>query len=622
MVEDDITMGMQDHRERLMREGEKLDQEIAPVNQEMIHIDSKGPWDDAKNLYVERNQPTNEFEHAEKAKGAFLEDVALTNKKVSEDIYPKFDPSVPSKSSFEPETGLKTLQVDQEDQLNVLQMKARSQLDKDSSSVSSKERTDIQTGSVGDSSSSHRQKKKPGEVFSLKEVSPSHLTETSAVETSDMAITEWEQDYLWYIWNTFSIISMFRFFMKYLNKYCKTEHGHKCEASASPVNYITSEVALPDSDTLQRFYSKCIQVSPYKWRVDEFLEGFVNDLLGTMMTICDGNGSMVIEGFQMLSVCNIIVPFSPPEPYSFHCLVWNNQPSDLLPDMKVCGQIKLVESVKIQNGCNCQTSSVDDMVCLLHCDTEKSIVTVNDLLCMKNTPFLSKSQVTKWFQSTVKQAWTLLSHKYEFELKTCIVDGPGALVVSFRSGKKISFSMNPVVKFSTGAHFFCSPNNLDICWSLSTTIYENQVFDNFAKRLPGNSCHIQILEIAYFLHRRQTALSGSSALTDFHFKTALMHLLLTKEPSQWQPKYLACRLQDLLVFMEKSLNRKLISHFLIGNPTTLKEIDLPASLSQAKPVNLFHPLVVDDCIYTNAVMHFVEMLRNADMLIQDYVNDG
>ncbi|XP_076001938.1 inositol 1,4,5-trisphosphate receptor-interacting protein [Genypterus blacodes] len=615
MVEDDITMTMQDHRERLMREGEELDQEIAPVNQEMTHITSNGPWGDAKSLSVEQNQPTvsNEVKHAEKA-----EDVALTNKNVLEDVYPKLDPNITSKSSFEPDTNLESSQIDHEYQLNVLQMKAQSQLDKDSVSISRGERKDTQTGSVGDSSSSQRQKEKPGEVLSLQEVSLSRLT-----ETSDTAITDWEQDYLWYIFNTFSIISMIRFFMKFSKKYSKTEHGHdKYDASASPENYITSEVPIPDSDTLQRFYSKCIQASPNKWREDEFLEGLVSDLFSSMRTICDRNDSMVIEGFQMVTVCNIIVPFSPPEPYKFCCLIQNNQASDLLPDMNMCGQIKLVEKVKIQNTCNCQTSGVN-IVCLLHCDTKtmqpKETDAFDGLLCMKNTPFLSKSQVTKWFQSTIKQAWTLISHKYGFELNIC---RSGAIAARFRSGKIIRFSMNPVVKFSTGAHFFCTPNILDICWSLSTTIYEDQVIEQVSKHLPGNSCHIQALDIAHFLHRTQKALSGRSALKDSHFKTALIHLLLTKEPPQWQPKYLACRLQDLLVFLERSLHQKLILHFLIGNPFKLNEIDLPASFCQAKPVNLFHPLVVDKFTYTNAVRHFQEMLRNTDLLIRDYVSDN
>uniref|UniRef100_A0A3Q1JIC9 Inositol 1,4,5-trisphosphate receptor-interacting protein n=1 Tax=Anabas testudineus TaxID=64144 RepID=A0A3Q1JIC9_ANATE len=368
--------------------------------------------------------------------------------------------------------------------------------------------------------------------------------------------------------------------------------------------------------------------SKTKWREDEFLEGFVSDLLETMRTICNTSGGMVIEDFNMVDAFDINVPFTTTEPYSFQCLLWNNQVSDLLPDMQVCGQVKVVETKKIQNCCPCQSSDADDdMVCLLHCENDKAQTKITNVchdLCLKNTPLLSKSRVTRWFQSTIKQAWALISHKYEFELIIRYIDAPGALAIRFRSGKMIRFKVNPVVKFNTGAHFYitpCSPRDLDTFWTLSLASYEDNLLQCLSEHLPDNACHIQTLEIARFLHRRNTPLLGSSVIKDFHFKTALMHLLLTKDPSQWKPKYMSHRLQDLMDFMERSLERKLLHHVLIGNPLTQKFIQLPAAFTQAKPVNLFHPLVVHNCIYRNAVLLFQEMLRNAHMLIQDYVED-
>nr|XP_046261043.1 inositol 1,4,5-trisphosphate receptor-interacting protein [Scatophagus argus] len=467
-------------------------------------------------------------------------------------------------------------------------------------------------------------KTEPETVFDSKEQGSHLQIKTSEKETSEKAIVDWERDYLWYIWNTFSIISMIRLFKKFLGG---TTHVKHEETRPFPVTYKANELPLPDSDTLRRFHSKCVKASSEKkWKDDEFLEGFAGDLLDAMKTVCDRNGGMVMEDFEMVDICDIIVPFSPSDPYSFQCLLWNNQASDLLPDMQVCGQIKLVEN-KVQNGCSCQSPNADDMVCLLHCETEKAQVKITDacdgLLCMKNSPYLSKSQVTRWFQSTIKQAWALISHKYEFALNIPYIDAPGALVVRFRSGRKITFTMNPVVKFNTDAYFFitsCSSNNLDTFWTLSLTKYEDHFLEHMSKHLPENTCHNQTLEIAQFLLKRQSAFSGSSALKDFHFKTAIMHLLLTKDSSQWKPSYVACRLRDLLDFMEKSLEKKLLHHVLIGNPLTQKVIELPAEFTQAKTVNLFHPLVVHNCIYRDAIMHFQEMLKNAHMLIHDYVD--
>ncbi|XP_032398923.1 inositol 1,4,5-trisphosphate receptor-interacting protein [Etheostoma spectabile] len=606
---DDITtVGMEKHEERLLR-GEELGDEIAPVSEEMMHTDSRGPYrDDSRNIQSEK--------HTEEDLMSVLEDITVI-KHDSEDATDRnspeadLDPNQPQNSKSESDPALKTSQIDHEQNGNL-------QLDK-----KRKQGEEVQTdGFFTDQSRPQGQQEKPEEkgVFNSKEQeSPlSHLHTVTSLNSE--AIADWEGDYLWYIWNTVSIISLIRFFRKYLGKFSQIKQG---EALAFPVTCTTAEMPLPDSETLQRFHSKCIQVSSEnKW--NEFLEGFAKDLLDAMRTVCDGNNGMVIEDYQIVDVCNIIVPFTPPDTYSFQCLLWNNPVSDLHPDMQACGQIQLIKN-KIQNGCPCQSSNSDDMVCLLHCETEDVKMKMTEgcasLLCMKNSHFLSKAQVTRWFQNTIKQAWGQISHKYEFELNIRYIGAPGALIVRFRSGKKISFSMNPVVKVNTNAHFFINDNspNFDTSWTLSLIGFEDRFLEHISKLIPANSCHRQTLEIAHFLHRRQTALSGSSALEDLHFKVALMHLLLTKDPAQWKPSNLACRLRDLFAFMEKSLKKKQLHHVLIGNPLSQRVIQLPAEFTNADTVNLFHPLVVHNCLYRNAVLHFKEILSNAHMLIQDYV---
>ncbi|KAI3352280.1 hypothetical protein L3Q82_005258 [Scortum barcoo] len=586
------------HEEKMLRGGEKLDHEMTFVIEEMTHTDDRGHQGDIKNIPEEQNQSDQHV--AEEDKLSVLEDVTATKQGSEEDGDQKL---------LEGGYSMENPQLDHEQREHLhLDMK-------------SKQRGDLQSdGSFIDPSGPQGQQEKTEEeeVLGSKEKEPP-LSEN---ETSETVVADWDSDYLWYMWNTFSIISMIHFFRKYFGENSQMKQE---ETEAIPVTCTAAEVLLPDSNTLQRFHSKCIHVSSdKKW--SGFLEGFANDLLDAMRTVCDKNSGVLIEDFQMVDVCDIVVPFTPPEPYGFQCLLWHKQASDLLPATQVGGQIKLVENKKIQNGCHCQSPDADDVLCLLHCETEKVQRKTTDvckgLLCMKNSPFLSKSQVTKWFQSTIKQAWALISHKYEFELNIRYIDAPGALVIRFRSGKKICFRMNPVVKFNTDAHFFitpCSPNNLDTFWTLSLTNYEDTFLKRICKHLPESSCHRQTLEIAYFLHKRQTAISGSSALMDFHFKTALMHLLLTTDPSQWKPNCVAGRLRDLLVLMEKSLKKKLLQHVLIGNPSAQKIIVLPAELTQAKTVNLFHPLVVHNCIYRNAALHFQEMLKHAHMLIHDYV---
>lgn len=86
---------------------------------------------------------------------------------------------------------------------------------------------------------------------------------------------------------------------------------------------LSAEVPLPDCDTLNRFYDKCVKVSPNEsWRVTEFVEGFANDLLEAMRSMSDVEVGMVIEDFvvegRISSLVCDIVPIAPLEPYSFN----------------------------------------------------------------------------------------------------------------------------------------------------------------------------------------------------------------------------------------------------------------------------------------------------------------
>ncbi|XP_062244803.1 inositol 1,4,5-trisphosphate receptor-interacting protein [Platichthys flesus] len=606
--DDNVTLGLQRHEETLLRGEEKLGEEMAPVREIVKPTDDKGPPNKMKIVVKEpyQSDPHVSDEHTSGEKDVTVSKPDSEEDYAGEHFASQSDTSQPLKFRSESQISLTTSDTEHEQQGNLLL------------EVRSKREEDILTGGffsdpVGPQAPQHKPDESPPEVH----------TQVSENETSEKTMPDWQEDYLWYIWNTFSIISIIRFVRKYLRK----NSMRPDESNTLSGTCITGEVPLPDSNTLQNFHSKYVKASSNnKWREGEFLEGFANDMVEAMRVVCKGDGGMVIEDCQLLDSCDLIVPFTPPEPYDFQCLLSNHQGSDLLPDMQVCGQIKLVEDNKFQNDCPCHSSGADDMVCLLHCENEKVQTKTTDVcehpLCLKNTPFLSKSLVTRWFQSTIKQAWAQISHKYDFELSICYIDAPGALVVRFRSGKKLCFSMNPVVKFNSDAHFYItpfSPSNLDTHWTLSLTIYEDRLLQCLSKHLPENPCHMQTLEIAWFLHQRQTAMSAGCLLKFSHFKTVLFHMLLTKDPSQWKPSLVACRLRDLFDFMERSLEKKLLHNVFIGNPATQKIMLLPAEFTQAKPVNLFYPLVVQNCIYRNTVMHFQEMLRNTQMLINDHV---
>ncbi|KAM9856934.1 inositol 1,4,5-trisphosphate receptor-interacting protein [Aulostomus maculatus] len=590
----------QGHEEEMLRGGENPEQDITSLNQEKMH--EKGEFQDGTGKSVVKKKIMSDQYITLKGLDDnidWLEDDErlLFNSDSSQLELPKHDV----------QSGMKTSHIGDEGQTDT---RESFQLDMTG------EQRESNTWTNGLSKLPGQQENPEETEGFISSQLPGH---TKMTEDEEVALADWERDYLWYIWNILSFISMIRFFRKY-----QRNHSGAKQEAAFPVTCSAAKVPLPDSDILKHFYSQCLQVSSKKWKEEEFLEGFLSDLLESMKAICDSRDGMWIDDFQMVGVSDIIVPFTPSEPYSFQCHLWSDQATDLLPDMQVCAQIKLVEKL-LPKGCHCQSPDADDdMVCLLHCESEGTKVTdvCDGPLCVKNSPFLSRSQVSRWFQSTLRDAWTHISHKYEFELIIRYMAGPGALAVRFRSGRKISFNMKPVVKFNTESHLYISTSSvdsLDHLWTLSLTIYEDRFFDHISQQLPENSCHLQVLKIAHFLHKRQTVLSGSSALKESHFTTALMHLLLTKAPPQWKPEFISCRLQDLLAFMGKSLEERLLYHVLIGNPLA-QNVQLPAELTHTKPVNLFHHLVVHKCFYISALSHFHDMLRNANILILEYAD--
>lgn len=427
----------------------------------------------------------------------------------------------------------------------------------------------------------------------------------------------WHLDYTWYIWKTLSIISTIRLMQKCLRRVI-SKSDQDSQRRPLPLTLTAAEAPLPNSETLQLLHSTCIQpqVKRKIWE-GAFLEGFANDLVKAMRQLNEARGIALIDGFRMASACEIVIPFRPSDFHSFQCELQSSPAAN----SHICAQIKVMEAPQVLFRCPCESS--DDTVCLLHCKAAESRPTANvwDDLCTKNSAFLSKYKVTRLFQRSIKEAWESISHKYEFELSICHLDAPGAHMVQFRSGRKLSFTVTPVVQYNAECHFFVGPfvqSQQDRIWSLSLTSYEDQFLKEISKGLPEQSCHNQTLQIGLFLHRKQCMLSGAGALKDSHFKAALMHLLLAKDPSEWRSHFVAQRLRDLLEFIEMCLKKQTLQHALVANPAAQKVVRLPPELAQVSSVNLFHPLVVHECIYRKAHHHFQELLKNASMLINDY----
>ncbi|XP_066477921.1 inositol 1,4,5-trisphosphate receptor-interacting protein isoform X1 [Tiliqua scincoides] len=401
-------------------------------------------------------------------------------------------------------------------------------------------------------------------------------------------------------------------------------------------------VVLPNKDTLANFYERCLQtVTSDIPRNRELVEGFADDLLEALRSVCNRDADMEVEesiGIGSMYenwrahkplACDFIVPFTPPEPYCFQLETWCSGES-VPPDKQGYGMIKICRADENSTGCICDKTKLgEDLLCLLHSKMSQPQPShhMEDLLCYKGTRYLDADQVMTWFQFALTKAWNKISHKYEFNLTFNILDYPGALKIKFRSGKTITFNLTPVVQYLDSdvyfiSHFPCSSLAEDptssIHWFLTFAVYEKRYIQFVSKALPSNSCHLSCLQVLSFLHEKQCSLTGPSSLTNYHLKTVMLHLLQVHPGLDWAPGNLGARLQDMLKFLEKSLQEKKLYHFFIGNRYLPEELGVPLGFQMAEPLNLFRPFVLQRSAYRATMDMFHEMLKNTSALINEY----
>ncbi|XP_054654466.1 inositol 1,4,5-trisphosphate receptor-interacting protein [Dunckerocampus dactyliophorus] len=443
-----------------------------------------------------------------------------------------------------------------------------------------------------------------------------------------------EDGYSWYIWSVVSFVVFFTIEM------CRADTG---DSDASGVDdelpesgSVDASTMVLDKNILSNFCDQCTYATAHdNGRVREFVEGFTDDLLESLRSVSDREADMEVEDFVGIGsmfecwqvckppACDLIVPFSPPDPLAFQVSLWCEPSSHTPPDKQGCGTIQVSLFGEQEGGCLCGSANMgDDMLCLLHGKHERSL---DELLCSRRMPLLAKDQVMKWFQVSLTKAWGRISHKYDFEVTFRSLDAAGALKVRFPSGKSVMVNIIPAVQLVDTDAYLVShfPSDCgspqDPFWPLSLAVYERNLLKHLTKHLPQHPCHLQCLQVVAFLHRKQTALTGGNALTDYHWKTVLLHLLLLKQTSIWTADRTECRLRDVLDFMHRSLREKNLRHVLIGNSRVPQELQLPQMIRKAEPINLFRSLVLRRDHYAATVHHLQEMMRNAAMLLQEYM---
>ncbi|XP_026570929.1 inositol 1,4,5-trisphosphate receptor-interacting protein-like 1 [Pseudonaja textilis] len=371
---------------------------------------------------------------------------------------------------------------------------------------------------------------------------------------------------------------------------------------------------------LEAFYEQHIETGDISSLCD-FVEMLVNDLLeesrGQNMLLlenCIGVGS-AFEGWstEVSKTFRVLVPILPPKGHSFHVEISD---SEVSPGTH--------GHVLVEAECLCKRERLlGDVMCSLHhpereLSKEEQSKSLMHVLCTSS--HLDGEKTIQWFHDLVSKAWDALGQKYNSTLTIQNSNKSCRLKLELQSRKEIFIDILLGVQQGDSLIFLTTgddpvENLSGIVWRRSFAVQELLFFKWVSQRAPKHSCHLKCLQILIFF-RESSGIPDKKnpVLTNYHYKTCLMHLSLQGPLSSWEPEQIAQRLQDLLLYMNTALEEKYLEHFLIGNIALPIQIPLPKSLRSAAPVNLFEHLVLSPILHQEAMNEFVPVVEQVRTL--------
>lgn len=437
------------------------------------------------------------------------------------------------------------------------------------------------------------------------------------------------------MWNTglfclFLIFELLRQNMQHEPAFDSSSEEEEEEIRVVPVTSYTWLSDFPSQEALESFYKHYIQSAIRDLSgTCEFVESFVDDLIEACRVLsrreahpqledCLGIGA-AFEKWGTLHETqkfDVLVPIVPPQGTMF------------VLEMRDPALGRRCGSVKVDSECICKHEQVlGDVLCLVHHHRDHSAISskctssIKAALCTGS--HLDVCKTVQWFRNMVSNAWALVAHKYDFKLTlppsttttTC------KLRLDYRSGRILLISLVLGVQREDTLVYLVSqaPGQeqlTSVDWPESFAACEHLFLKLVGRFAPENTCHLKCLQIVLSLQDHQTLPPGASrpVLTSYHFKTALMHLLLRLPLTDWQHSMLSQRLQDLLWFLGRGLQQRSLHHFLIGNTFLPLTIPIPKTFRNAEPVNLFQHLVLNPVAHTQAVEEFHNLLAQVKTL--------
>ncbi|XP_062995528.1 inositol 1,4,5-trisphosphate receptor-interacting protein-like 1 [Elgaria multicarinata webbii] len=385
----------------------------------------------------------------------------------------------------------------------------------------------------------------------------------------------------------------------------------------------------PKQKLLAAFYDHYLEVETSDLSsMCDFVESFVNDLLEVcrsalpyqntfpLLENCIGVDS-AFEGWhtKVSKPFSVLVPILPPKGHSFHIETSDSE-----------GAPSKHGHILVEMECMCKRERLlGDVVCFLHhpeqeVSKDKQGAFLMHVLCTSS--HLDVEKTIQWFQSLVDKAWDSIYQKYNLDLLPQPSNTTCRLKLAFRSGRSISIDIILGVQQGDSLVFLATRDAerdrlTGTVWQRTFVIQELLFFKWVSQRAPEESCHLKCLQILIYF-RESRPLDKNAVLTNYHYKTCLMHLLLLQPLSDWEPENVGSRLQDILLFMHTALREKYLEHFLIGNISLPIQIPIPKALRSAAPLNLFEHLTQDSRLHPEAMKEFVEVVEQVRALLSEH----
>ncbi|KAM9584991.1 inositol 1,4,5-trisphosphate receptor-interacting protein-like 1 isoform 1-T1 [Trichechus inunguis] len=435
------------------------------------------------------------------------------------------------------------------------------------------------------------------------------------------------------LWNVglfclFLLFELLRQSMQHEPAFESSSDEEEAEIRVVPVTSCSWLTDFPSQEALEFFYEHNVHSATRDLPCTcEFVESFVDDLIEACRMLSRREAHLQLEDCLGIGAAfekwgtshetetfDILVPIVPP------------QGSIFVLEMRDPALGRRCGCVLVELECMCKCEKLPgDVLCLVHQNKNQPAVPRRSNSSLKASlctgSHLDVHKTVQWFRNMMGNAWALVAHKYDFKLSLPPSTTSCKLRLDYRSGRFLSISLVLGVQREDTLVYLVSqaPDQeqlTSVNWPESFAACEHLFLKLVGRFAPENTCHLKCLQIILSLWELQDLSPGASCpvLTSYHFKTALMHLLLRLPLTDWEPGLLSQRLQDLLWFLGRGLQQRSLHHFLIGNTLLPLTIPIPKTFRDAEPVNLFQHLVLNPTAHSQAVEEFHNLLTRVKTL--------